>query len=126
MLNINIQTIPHDEQRYETVGDYWMGTDAVMQFRVSEMDNWRFELAIAVHELVEWGLVKLAGVSLDEIDDFDKAFEARRDVGDFSEPGDDPQAPYHTQHCIATGVERILIACLGVSWKEYDDAVNAL
>jgi hypothetical protein len=51
-------------------------------------------------------------------------FEARRTNDD--EPGDDIKAPYRKQHCIATGVERMLVASLDMSWKEYEDAIRTL
>ena len=54
------------------------------------------------------------------------AFEKARKKGNEDEPGDDPRAPYVVQHCIATGVERILAALLGVSWKRYEEAINRL
>ena len=50
----------------------------------------------------------------------------RIDESDDDEPGDDPTAPYHREHCFATAVERMLIAALGVSWADYDQAVESL
>lgn len=125
-IRIVIETIPHSEQRYETVGDYWIGTEGTWHIRVSKMNDWRKEIAIAVHELVEMSLCRDRGISHDEITDFDKQFEARRVKDNVDEPGDDPQAPYQQEHCFATGIERLLIAEFGLAWKEYDDAVNAL
>lgn len=125
-LRIEIKTIPHSKQRYETVGDWYYGPDASWQFRISDLGNWRMELAIAVHELIECGLCRFKGISQQEVDDFDLAFEGLRQPGDVSEPGDDSRAPYHKEHCIATGIERIVICCLGVSWKEYEKTIDNL
>jgi hypothetical protein len=126
MLKIDIQTIPHHDQRYETVGDWFYSPDGRLHIRVSELDNWRFEACIAIHELVECVLCRYTGITEAEVDEFDKAFEANRDEDNTDEPGDDSNAPYRTQHCIATGVERVVAALLNVDWSTYDEAVNAL
>ena len=125
MTKITIEVIPHSQQRYETAGDWqWDGEN--LSIKVSDMGDWRYNAAVAVHELVEVLLCKNDGVAQEAVDKFDIEFEKNRTAGDMSEPGDDPTAPYHRQHCFATSVERMLIAALGIPWKQYDDAVNAL
>jgi hypothetical protein len=123
-MKIIIETIPHDQHRYETVGDWWFEKPDTLQIRVSAMGDWKKEACVAVHELVEVLICKYDGVSQESVDAFDQNYEALRPEGDTSEPGDDPRAPYTKQHCIATGVERLLCAALGLSWKEYDDTVE--
>jgi hypothetical protein len=125
-MRITIETIPHENQRYPTAGDWLWPNEHNLLIRVSEMGDWRKEAAVAVHELVEAILCKADGVAEDAVDAFDRAYEADRTSLDDSEPGDDPTAPYHRQHCFATAVERMLIAALGVPWSEYDAAVEAL
>lgn len=125
MLDIEIKTIPHSQQRYDTVGD-WFYEHNKWCFRISDMDDWRMELAVAVHELVECSLCRFAGITQVEVDDFDMAYEATRDPNNYDEPGDDPRAPYHRQHCVATGVERIVVCMLGLNWKEYEVKVESL
>lgn len=125
-MKIVFETITHSLQRYDTVGDYWQDEYGIWQFRASHMNNWKYELLVFIHELAEWMLVRAAGIPIHEIDDFDLEFEARRPEGNMDEPGDDPRAPYHFQHCIATGIERCLAGVLGVSWKIYDEAVMSL
>ena len=121
-MKITIETIPHGDQRYPTVGDYFHDDDVAqtVHFRVSDLGDWRKEAAVAVHELVEFLLCLNDDVTVAEIDAFDMAY-----TGD-GEPGDDPAAPYHRQHCFATAVERMLIAALGVPWASYEQAVEAL
>ena len=125
-MRIIIDTIPHSEQRYETVGDWYYDVDGTVQIRVSDMGNWLFTMLVAVHELCEWILCRARGISQVEVDDFDKAFESVRVEGNTDEPGDEPSAPYHNEHCFATAVERMLCAALGLSWKTYDEKVNSL
>lgn len=125
-MNIVINTIPHKEQRYPTCGDYWENDKGDVYFAISEMDDQRYEYLVLVHELVEYFLVKLAGVPLYAIDDFDKHFESERALGNTDEPGDDQKAPYFMQHQLATVIERVFAVMLGVLWKDYEKAVNAL
>ena len=125
---IEIQSINHNKQRYETVGDYY-DWDGSMQFRVSKMGDWRYEFLVILHELVEWALVRHAGVTLESIDDFDKNFEADRLKGlhsDDEEPGDDKKAPYYKQHQFASKVEKMAARMLKVKWNEYDKTVMSL
>ena len=126
MLKILIETIPHEEQRYATVGDWFIDPDGTIHIRVSDLGDYRKEVAIAIHELIEMMLCRDRGITQDEVDVFDKQFEASRVEGNDDEPGDDPEAPYVNEHCFATGIERLLIAEFGLSWKEYDDKVNSL
>lgn len=121
-MKITIETIPHDQQRYPTAGDWQCLPNGDVLISVSEVGDRRYEMAIGVHELIEFLLCREADpeITQAQVDAFDMAYD-----GD-GEPGDDPAAPYHRQHCFATAVERMLIAALGVPWAEYDAAVEAL
>lgn len=93
------------------------------------MSDWRYEALVLVHELVEVVLCQNEGVKQEDVDEFDMEFEKRRSKSltvDNSEPGDNRFAPYQKQHCIATGVERVLAACLGVKWADYETEINSL
>jgi hypothetical protein len=125
-MNLNIRVIPNEQHRYKTVGDYWLDSDGVWQIRVSRMSNWRYEFLVAIHEVIELGLVVHAGVKQEAIDKFDMDYEDHRHPDDDSEPGDHPEAPYRLFHCLATGVERIVAAFLGVCWKTYEDEINSI
>lgn len=119
-MNITVVTIPHDEQRYPTVGDWTFDGDGNLTVRVSDMGNWKYQALVAIHEIVEALACKDRGVHQVTVDAFDKAY-----AGD-GEPGDDPRAPYYHQHRAATEIEMRLAKELGVDWVEYDEAVMAL
>lgn len=125
-MKITIETIPHETQRYATVGDWYYDKDETLCIKVSALSDWRREVLVAIHELVEVVLCKHNGVSTELVDEFDIQFEKARIEGDESEPGDDPKAPYRKEHCVATGVERILAAELGVDWKPYEQELCSL
>ncbi len=128
MLNIQAKTIPHEEQRYNTSGDYWTDKKGVEQFRISDLGDYRMELAVLVHEIVEDYLCKHRGIKEQDIMAFDLMFEKEREEGKWKdeEPGDDPRAIYHDPHQIATVIERILISYFGINWKDYDDKILSL
>jgi hypothetical protein len=117
-VSIIIQTIKHDEQRYNTVGDY-QTKDGVTILKISDLGDWRMEFLVALHELIELTLCRKAGITDAMIDEFDFEFERNRKASDVSEPGDDPRAPYYKQHQFATKVEKMMSRMLGVSWSEY-------
>lgn len=143
-MDINIKTIPHKEQRYETVGDWWFeykntsakpytGDSEInplapssLEIRVSDLGNPYMEACVKVHELIEVILCAHRGITQEQVDKFDNDFEANRQPDNFDEPGDDPSAPYRKEHCFATGIERLLVAELGLDWKEYEEAINNL
>lgn len=125
-MRIYIDTIPHKEQRYDTVGDYYF--DQLFEedvISVSDMKNTDYEFLVAIHELTEMYLCKKRGISEKSITAFDKKFEKKNKKNNL-EPGDDPKAPYRNEHCIATGIERTVAGVLGVCWKDYEKAMDKL
>lgn len=119
-MKIVIETIPHEQHRYTTVGDWYYDADGTLQIKVSGLSDWRREMLVAIHELVEVLTCKNDGVGQEIVDKFDKDFEANRSGDNEDEPGDEPDAPYVDQHCLATGIERILAQQWGVKWKDYE------
>ena len=120
---IEIKVIPHSEQRYDTVGDWFLDGEG-WHIRVSQLGDWRFHFLVAFHELLELAWCTWNGVKQADVDAFDIAYEAARKPGDFSEPGDDPCAPYRVGHQFATMVEMFAAVALGVSWGAYEDAIG--
>jgi len=125
-MKIVIKTIPHDQHRYETVGDYYTDCDGTKNIVVSDMGNEDYALLVALHELIEQTLTEKRGIKEEDITAFDEEYEKNRKEGDESEPGDDVNAPYKKEHFFSTNVERLMAAELGVDWKEYDKTVMSL
>ena len=133
-MKVIIETIPHESQKYETVGDYWMEGDT-LHIVVSELGDWKMEMLVAIHELAETLIMLSDGVPRESSTVFDKEFESARaawpgeifrvtgkEYGPDYEPGDSPDAPYARQHTYATAVERILAGAMNVKWYEYEQA----
>lgn len=126
-IDFVISELPHSKQRYETVGD-WIPGEPV-RIRVSKMKDRRYTFLVALHELVEYELCSMRGVSDQEVVRFDKKFEEERLAGlhaEDEEPGDDPGAPYKEEHGFATMVERLVARELGVSWSDYEETTMSL
>jgi hypothetical protein len=113
-MNISIQIIPHKDQRYNTLGDYWIDRKGVWQFRISDMGNNYYNFFILIHELIEACLCKIDGVRWEDIDRFDI------DHPDLDDPGSDVRAPYRKQHLFALRIERIMALFCNVSWRDYE------
>jgi hypothetical protein len=157
---IVIDLVPHQSQRYDTCGDYYMkkgyfmNTECtVLHITVSDTGDRREMLLVAIHELCEWAICQAKGITNEEIDKFDLNFEKlirranqHENVQEFgnndpdaleelhslgldnfdTEPGDLPSAPYYHAHQIATGIECILAAEMGVDWLSYDQHIKDL
>jgi hypothetical protein len=124
-----VQTIPHEFQEYPTVGNYQSANDGTRLIFVSDMKNPSYELAVAIHELVEQHLTALDGISVKDIDRFDKLFDEEYASGlhtDLEEPGDDTRSPYFWHHQFAGIIERLFIQGCGIRWKDYEDTVTRI
>lgn len=134
-MKINVETIPHSCQRYDTVGDWTFEPDGTLNVNVSEMiqkptsicpitvKHEDSEFLVAIHEIVEAYLCKKAGITAEEVDAFDIEY---KDHSPNLEPGDSTAAPYHVQHLIATSIEMMLCAALNLNWSEHERRVDSL
>lgn len=127
-MEAKIKTIPHSEMPYPTAGN-WRVDDGLIEVEVADMKNEDYHFLVIVHELIEAYLCKRAGITQESVDAFDIEFEKQRSKSltlSTAEPGDNRFAPYERQHNIASGIERILMAELGVKIQDYESAINAL
>ena len=125
-MKINIETIPHSEQHYDTPGDYWLDKNGVWQVRISSVNNILMETLVMLHELFELVDTQRLGIQLTDIDNFDMVYEQNREKGDDSEPGDSKKAPYYESHQKATALERTACVFFGLDWNDYDLKINEL
>ncbi len=122
-----ISQVPHKKQRYETVGDWIPGKPA--QIRVSKMKDQRYMFLVALHEMIEYELCRMHGITDKEVVAFDVNFEAERRMNLHpidAEPGDHPKAPYRSEHAFATTIEMMVAQKLGVRWSDYEKTVLSL
>jgi hypothetical protein len=133
---IQIDTIPHGDQRYPTWADWEMlEASNRLMVAVSQVGDWRYEYLAAIHELLEATVCRHMGITQGDVDAFDVDYENRRMAGKIraacgckitDDPGSDVHAPYRQAHKYAESVEYGLARLLNVDAKEYDDAFIAL
>ena len=125
--SLHFQVIPHSQQRYCSIGDYWEQppNSGHWEIRVSDLGDWRMNILILIHEITELAQTEAEGIPEPAIKAFDEKFEANN-VSNEDEPGDCQDAPYHQQHVFAECQERLLAQRLGVNWKEYDEHAMAI
>lgn len=139
-MKFDFRIIAMKAMRYPSVGDYFERGGA-MQFRVAKMKNGRYHWLVFAHELIEWIICRITGVSMAAITKFDKQYEKDRDWYSFDpnakwtaacgcpfqeEPGDDIHAPYYDAHQTATKCEKLIALALDVDWKAYEETVESL
>lgn len=114
-----IQTMPHERQRYPTVGD-WVFNQGVLDITVSDLHNPHFETLVALHEFVEAKLCEARGISEEQVSTWDKEHL------DHPDPGSIPGCPYYREHLFALMLERTMAGELEVNWQEYEEALEKL
>lgn len=112
-LKIDIQTLPHRFQRYDTVGD-WMGCEKNRIIFITELGNNDYEFLIALHEIIEQALCFKRGITDEEVTKFDMAYD--KDL----EPGNCPDAPYYKEHQFASIIEQMVCEELGIDNESYE------
>jgi hypothetical protein len=88
-----LETIPHNKQKYPTLGDWYRDPktgEAVI--RVSDTGDWRYDFLITIHELVEAALCNNRNISEDDVTKFDLEHLESDDPGFLKE------APYYKEH----------------------------
>ena len=127
-LEIISKTVPHYKQRYDTVDDwYWTSTFKRLNMTNSDTGDWRMDACIFIHGFVEAVLCRHRNISETSVSEFDRQFEARREMNYHTgEPGDDEHAPYRREHRFAENIERLLCAELNIEWSHYEKVVDSL
>ena len=118
-MKIIIESIPHAQQRYDTIGDWFVAPDGTLHIKVSQdkgvlpnrAPTKNEQFLIALHELVEMFVCASQGVTQKMVDDFDMYPAAKSFMG---EPGDMPNCPYAKQHRFAMLIEHLVAHELGM------------
>ena len=117
------KTIPHDQHRYPTYGDYLIDNKGKSHFMISDIGNEDMEFLCLIHELIEEHLTRRRGITEPTIKAFDEQFESDGREG---EPGEAHDSPYRKEHIFAENIERLIALELGVDWAAYGEAVDGL
>lgn len=114
MPKITIESIPHKEQRYNTLGDWTYDTDGNITIKISEMPEPESFYLIAVHELIEAVLCWNSFITSEVVDYWDMAHP------DDIDPGGIKTAPYHKEHHSAHLMEQLLAGMMDYDWKDHE------
>ena len=116
---IIIKVIDPNNQRFGECGDWFFDAESdELTVFVNRMEDWRSEIAVAVHEAVEAIAFLAKDGDQTDIDYFDKNFYKTHDEG---EAGDSKDAPYFEEHIAATFVEKEICSQLKLDWKKHED-----
>lgn len=116
-----VKVVPPEQMRYASCDDYTEQPDGSVLFTIADTGSLRSNLLVLVHALVEYALVEKAKIPLSLVD----AWDMTRPDDDDTEPGDDPQSPYHKQHMLASAFERIVSDGLREDWFEHEARIDA-
>lgn len=125
-MKIIIKTIPLEEQKYPTLGDYWRDEDGTLQIRITETGNDFYATLVAIHELVEKTLTEHKGIRDEDITKHDLWVETEIKKGNYpadAEPGEHPKSPYYEQHMLAERIEKMICKHLGINFTEYNEEI---
>lgn len=115
---IIIDFIPHNRQRYNTAGDYYI-KKGILYFKISKMKP-DYMLLLMVHELVEQYLTARKGITNRQIDQWDMKHD------DTIDPGLLKDCPYYSEHLFCLGLEKLICQKIGINWKTYDNSFDKL
>lgn len=112
--------------RYKTIGDWYTKqdketNDEVVRIETVDLGDANMNALVLLHEFVEYLLCTADGVTQEEVDEYDME---NQDAQDEEELGENEDAPYHRQHMIADGVERIVASVMEVPWLDYSETVD--
>lgn len=116
---ITIKLIDPSNQRFGECGDWFYDAeDHHLTVFVNRMEDWRSEIAVAVHEALEAVMCIDADVDQTDVDAFDKTFYQMNDSAGLA--GDSSDAPYFNQHVAATFVEKEICHQTKLDWNQHD------
>lgn len=121
-MNITIRVVEPGQMRYQTVGDWQVNKKGNLDITVANSHDSATDFLVGIHEAIEAVLCIFHGVKPKDVDDFDVEWE--KSPNDYAEPGDDPDAPYHKEHVLATNIERILAQAIPLEWHIHDENVT--
>jgi hypothetical protein len=103
--------------------------EEVLAVYVSQLSDWRREVALILHELSEALFCRADGITAEQVDAYDFAFEEKAKAGMYKnedEPGDQVDCPYREQHVAASDIEMRAAKTLRVDWGDYNVELSAL
>ena len=118
---MNITTTIVKAMRYKTVGDWTFDDFGNLQIQVLDTGNEQYNTLIAVHELVEAALCRFAGITSEQVDEWDMKAPFANGDGPYT-----AGCPYLMQHNCAEMIERSVCTWMELSWEVYSDFIDKM
>lgn len=128
-MNMIFKTVTMKEQPFLTQGDWQTDKDGNMVSTIAECEDWRFWAIVAIHEMVEYFICKLRGVTIEDCNKFDAMYEEGYRSGKIpldKEAGYDKRCPYHRGHVWGDRFAWVLAKLLRVKIKDYNRYMDKL
>ena len=125
-MEIRIKTIPLSEQRYPTIGDYFVDAEGVTHILITDTGNDLHAKLVAIHELIEQTLTEAKNIREEDIMKHDLWVESEILKGNYppdAEPGEHPKSPYYNEHMLAERVEKMICKHLDINFTEYNEEI---
>jgi hypothetical protein len=120
-MRVVIDTVALTDMRnFPQCGD-WHFDGECLTVKVAANGDWRSEMCIAVHEIVEALLCRTQDIPETAIDDFDRSW---RPHSGLDEAGADPAAPYYMAHMSAMSLEHHLATVFGLPWARHEALID--
>lgn len=130
-MNIHALIVSKEEIKKRkgfTGADWWFDEHGDLQVRIEHLASPCREQSLLLHEISEAQACYLLGISVKQVDDFDRAYENLHPENHGLDAGDAQGCPYAGPHTVATACERMLFYLAGGpthdSWKSYDIEVG--
>lgn len=123
-----IRLISMDEQRFNTIGDWGRSESGEYFITIAMLPDYRHQVLVLIHELVEWTICMATGVSVEAADAFDELWEQELRQGKQppeEEAGFDLRCPYRRGHIWGARAERFFAWLFRVDWKAYCNECEA-
>ncbi len=124
-MRIKFERVTHYPSGYTTIG-YWFWDEArnrgTLTIQVMKMDDWRHEVAVWGHEILEALYCWIMGIPTEDCDAFDDRYEQGYRRGTIPltyEPGDDRRCPYFWGHWLGKCWEHVWVRASFCSWRKY-------
>ena len=113
-MNITTKIVPLSEQRYVTLGDYYVDNEE-LKFVITETGSDVYNKLVLIHELIEELMTSYRGIKEEDILKWDLQND------DSNDPGREEGCPYKQEHIFAEMVERMICCQLGIDWEMYEN-----
>jgi len=128
-MKIKVKFKSLEDIRNNQLGDYFYDEDGTLIFHIAETGNEFYNKMILIHEMIEEATTKQMGILEEDISNYDKYFELKRQqklVGENDENGYARDCNYRNQHTLSDSVERLMCAMTNTPWIDYEYHINNL